>query len=125
MMKIIPRVLVSTLAIARANAFATAFHKCHVKTSIRLFVSAIRNHPSKWSSCVTPNLIVVMQSIVDEVMEEMKAAMKAKDTAKLNTIRLMRSSFSNAAIDLKTDTLTDEQVCQLDLPFSMENDSAH
>jgi uncharacterized protein YqeY len=51
-----------------------------------------------------------MQSIVDEVMEEMKAAMKAKETAKLNTIRLMRSSFSNAAIDLKTDKLTDEQV---------------
>lgn len=51
-----------------------------------------------------------MQSIVDEVMEEMKAAMKAKETAKVNTIRLMRSSFSNAAIDLKTDKLTDEEV---------------
>lgn len=42
-------------------------------------------------------------------MEEMKIAMKAKDTARLNTIRLIRSSFSNAAIDLKTEKLSDEQ----------------
>lgn len=40
----------------------------------------------------------------------MKIAMKAKDTAKLNTIRLIRSSFSNAAIDLRTEKLSDEQV---------------
>jgi Yqey-like protein len=51
-----------------------------------------------------------MQSIVDEVREEMKAAMKAKEMAKLNTIRLMHSSFSNAAIDLKTDKLTDHDL---------------
>lgn len=47
---------------------------------------------------------------MDEVTEEMKASMKAKETATLNTIRLIRSSFTNAAIDLKTDKLTDEQV---------------
>jgi uncharacterized protein YqeY len=51
-----------------------------------------------------------LQAIVDEVMEEMKIAMKAKDTARLNTIRLIRSSFANAAIDLKTEQLSDEQV---------------
>ena len=50
------------------------------------------------------------QAIADEVMEEMKIAMKAKDTARLNTIRLIRSSFANAAIDLKTEQLSDEQV---------------
>jgi uncharacterized protein YqeY len=43
-------------------------------------------------------------------MEEMKAAMKAKDTTRLNAIRLIRSSFSNAAIEIKTDKLRDEQV---------------
>ena len=48
-------------------------------------------------------------SIVDDVTDEMKAAMKAKDTAKLQTIRLMRSSFANAAIELKTDKLNDDQ----------------
>lgn len=50
------------------------------------------------------------QAIVDEVTEEMKVAMKAKETAKLNTIRLIRSAFTNAAIDLKTKKLSDEQV---------------
>ena len=47
---------------------------------------------------------------MDEVTEEMKALMKAKDTVKLNTIRLIRSGFSNAAIDLKTEKLSDEEV---------------
>ena len=36
--------------------------------------------------------------------------MKAKDTATLGVIRLIRSSFANAAIDLKTEKLSDEQV---------------
>lgn len=54
--------------------------------------------------------LALQQAIVDEVTEEMKVAMKAKETAKLNTIRLIRSSFSNAAIDLKTEKLSDEQV---------------
>jgi hypothetical protein len=39
----------------------------------------------------------------------MKVAMKAKDTARLATIRLIRSSFANAAIDLKVPQLNDEQ----------------
>lgn len=47
--------------------------------------------------------------IVDEVTDEMKTAMKAKDAVKLQTIRLMRSSFANAAIELKTDKLSDDQ----------------
>jgi uncharacterized protein YqeY len=64
-----------------------------------------------------------MQSIVDEVMEEMKAAMKAKETARVNTIRLKRSSFSNAAIDLKTDKLTDEQVKACFVPCPVGDDS--
>jgi uncharacterized protein YqeY len=46
--------------------------------------------------------------IVDQVMDEMKLAMKAKDTPRLNTIRLIRAAFGNAAIESKTDKLTDE-----------------
>jgi len=42
-------------------------------------------------------------------MDEMKIAMKAKDTVKLQTVRLIRSAFANAAIDLKTEKLSDEQ----------------
>ena len=51
-----------------------------------------------------------LNSISSEVAEEMKTAMKAKDTATLGTIRLIRSAFSNAQIDLKTEELSDEQV---------------
>ena len=39
----------------------------------------------------------------------MKTAMKSKDTVRLQTIRLIRSAFANAAIDLRTDQLSDEQ----------------
>ncbi|CAB9515871.1 Yqey-like protein [Seminavis robusta] len=48
-------------------------------------------------------------AIVDEVTEQMKVAMKAKDTVKLGTIRLVRSAFANAAIGLKVDALSDDQ----------------
>lgn len=48
-------------------------------------------------------------AIVDEVTEQMKVAMKAKDTARLATIRLIRSAFANAAIDLKVEQLSDDQ----------------
>ena len=48
-------------------------------------------------------------SIVDEVTDEMKTAMKAKDTTTLATIRLIRSAFANAQIEEKTDALSDEQ----------------
>jgi uncharacterized protein YqeY len=47
--------------------------------------------------------------IVDQVMEEMKVSMKAKDTVTLGTIRLMRAAFANAAIEARTEKLTDEQ----------------
>jgi uncharacterized protein YqeY len=50
-----------------------------------------------------------LRVIADEVTEQMKVAMKAKDTARLATIRLIRSSFANAAIDLKVPQLKDEQ----------------
>ena len=40
----------------------------------------------------------------------MKVAMKAKDKKTLGVIRLIRSAFSNAQIDLKTDELSDDQV---------------
>jgi uncharacterized protein YqeY len=48
-------------------------------------------------------------SIVDQVTDEMKKAMRAKDTVRLNTIRLIRAAFGNAAIEAKTEQLSDEQ----------------
>ena len=54
--------------------------------------------------------VQMMMSIVDDVTAEMKVAMKAKDSVTLGTIRLIRSAFANAAIELRTEHLTDEQV---------------
>lgn len=50
-----------------------------------------------------------LPSIADEVTTEMKTAMKAKDTVRLATIRLIRSGLQNAAIEAKTDKVNDEQ----------------
>ena len=51
----------------------------------------------------------ILHAIVDEVNDQMKAAMKAKETTKLGTIRLIRAAFANAQIDAKTDALSDDQ----------------
>ena len=56
------------------------------------------------------SLVLTRMSIVDDVTAEMKVAMKAKDSVTLGTIRLIRSAFANAAIELRTENLTDEQV---------------
>jgi Yqey-like protein len=54
---------------------------------------------------------------VDDVTSEMKVAMKAKDSVTLGTIRLIRTAFANAAIELRTSSLTDEQVRRTFMPF--------
>lgn len=43
--------------------------------------------------------------------------MKAKDKVALNTVRLIRAAFANAAIEEKTDVLSDEQVSFVALYF--------
>jgi uncharacterized protein len=48
-------------------------------------------------------------SIADKVTAEMKLAMKAKDQIRLNTIRLIRTAFANAAIENRVASLSDEQ----------------
>jgi hypothetical protein len=65
--------------------------------------------PSIHSFHTTTRLLAATAPIVDQVMDEMKLAMKAKDTPRLNTIRLIRAAFGNAAIESKTDKLTDDQ----------------
>ena len=66
---------------------------------------ASRSTPYSYYSTSSASLF----SIVDEVTDEMKTAMKAKDTTTLATIRLIRSAFANAQIEKNTDALTDEQ----------------
>ena len=57
-----------------------------------------------------PSRVHMMMSIVEDVTAEMKVAMKAKDSVTLGTIRLIRAAFANAAIELRTENLNDEQV---------------
>jgi uncharacterized protein len=69
---------------------------------------AQQSRPVRWIS--RSSKVQMMMSIVDDVTAEMKVAMKAKDTVTLGTIRLIRSAFANAAIELRTESLSDEQV---------------
>jgi len=48
-------------------------------------------------------------SLQDQLTEAMKNAMKAKDSLRLNAIRLMRTAIKNKEIDTRT-TLSDEDV---------------
>ena len=48
-------------------------------------------------------------SLQDQLTEAMKVAMKAKDSLRLNAIRLMRTAIKNKEIDTRT-TLSDEDV---------------
>jgi Yqey-like protein len=59
---------------------------------------------------ISRSTTINMMAIVDDVTADMKVAMKAKDAIKLGTIRLIRSAFANTAIELRSESLTDEQV---------------
>ena len=51
-------------------------------------------------------------SLTEQLLEDMKLAMKSKDALKLSTIRLLRSSVSYAQID-KGSELTDDEVLEV------------
>lgn len=54
-----------------------------------------------------------LHAIADDVNDQMKAAMRAKETTKLGTIRLIRAAFANAAIEFKTEKVSDEQAVEV------------
>jgi hypothetical protein len=70
------------------------------------FPSFIQHRP------ISRSATVQMMAIVDDVTADMKTAMRAKDAMKLGTIRLIRTAFANAAIELRTESLSDEQVSE-------------
>ena len=53
-----------------------------------------------------------MPDILDTIKEDIKTAMKARDTETLSTLRMVHSSIKNQAIDLRRD-LTDEEVVKV------------
>jgi len=48
--------------------------------------------------------------LFDQIKTDLVAAMKAKEAEKLSVLRMLQSALKNEAIDLKKDTLTDEEV---------------
>ena len=51
-----------------------------------------------------------MPTLQDRVTEEMKAAMLARDSERLSTLRLLKSALGYAQIERKSDNLTDSDV---------------
>lgn len=49
-----------------------------------------------------------MSDILDTIKEDIKTAMKARDTAKLSTLRMVHSSIKNQAIDQQKELSDDE-----------------
>ena len=49
-------------------------------------------------------------TLLERLSEELKAAMLAKDTQRLSTLRLLKSAIGYAQIERKTDTLPDAEV---------------
>jgi len=84
------------------TALVLALVTCSIETS----AFSTMSFPMTTHSKSTPT---ALSAIVDEVNAEMKIAMKAKDSVALNTVRLIRGAFANAAIEERTDVLSDEQ----------------
>lgn len=79
-------------------------------TSTDAFVTVPPSYVSRVGTIDIPRPSnIILHAIVDEVSDQMKVAMRAKDTTKLATIRLIRAAFANAQIDAKTDALSDDQ----------------
>ncbi|GKZ01058.1 hypothetical protein MPSEU_001057500 [Mayamaea pseudoterrestris] len=77
----------------------------HFQSVVSFTIPPIRHEQIQFYSSSSTRLF----GIVDEVSQEMKTAMKAKDQIRLNTIRLIRAEFANAQIQHQVDQLSDEQ----------------
>lgn len=52
-------------------------------------------------------------SLLEKISQELTAAMKAKDTVKLSTLRMLKAACTNAAIEKKKDALGDPEVLEV------------
>jgi uncharacterized protein YqeY len=53
-----------------------------------------------------------MMTFLDRINEDLKAAMKAKDSARLSTLRMVKTALKNREID-KMEALTDEEAIKV------------
>jgi uncharacterized protein len=51
--------------------------------------------------------------LIDKIDTDLKTSMKAKDTVKLNVLRMVKSAVKNKAIEAKQDTLPDPAVLEV------------
>lgn len=65
-------------------------------------------------------------TLVEQLNQDMKQAMKARDKERLSVIRMVKASLQNEAIKLGTDTLSeDEELTVLTREFKQRNESLH
>ena len=62
-------------------------------------------------------------SLVEQINEDVKAAMKSQDKDKLNVIRMVKSALQMAKINLKHDLSDEEAIDVIDKQIKMRNDS--
>jgi uncharacterized protein len=51
--------------------------------------------------------------LLNQIDTDLKASMKAKDSLKMNTLRMVKSAIKNKAIEKKTDSLSDDAVTEV------------
>ncbi len=52
-------------------------------------------------------------SLVSQITEDMKAAMRAKDRLRLDTVRMIKAAIQHKSIELRSEELSDEEVLQV------------
>ena len=62
-------------------------------------------------------------NLVDQINEDVKAAMKSQDKEKLNVIRMVKSALQMAKINLKHDLSDEEAIDVIEKQIKMRNDS--
>ena len=64
-------------------------------------------------------------SFLDQLTQDMKAAMKQKDKERLSVIRMLKASLQNESIKLGKDLSDDEALTVLSRELKQRNDSLH
>ena len=65
-------------------------------------------------------------TLLEQLNQDMKSAMKAREKERLSVIRMVKASMQNEAIKLGKDTLSeDEELTVLTREFKQRNDSLH
>jgi len=59
---------------------------------------------------LTPSIYGEIMSLKNQILEDTKTAMKAKDMDKVNTLRFLQSAVKNKEIEVRPNALTEEDI---------------